>query len=93
VVRPGFTGKLSWFLFGEQEPVADSEGVVVSIEPKAEDLADEKAMYQRVAGWYKNAPEAAALRARYGAYPEPAEFQTWPGFVAVTNAYLDREAG
>ena len=28
VERPGFTRKLSSFLFGEQEPVADSEGVV-----------------------------------------------------------------
>ena len=27
--RPGFTRKLSSFLFGEQEPVAESEGVVV----------------------------------------------------------------
>ena len=27
VERPGFTRKLSSFLFGEQEPAADSEGV------------------------------------------------------------------
>ena len=33
--RPGFTRKLSSFLFGEQEPVAESEGVVVEVEPPA----------------------------------------------------------
>ena len=33
VERPGFTRKLSSFLFGQQEPV---EGVVVSIEPPSE---------------------------------------------------------
>ena len=49
-------------------------------------------MYNQIAAWY-NAPENAALRATWGAYPEPDEFQTWPGFVAVTNAFLDREAG
>ena len=48
-------------------------------------------MYNQIAAWY-NAPENAALRATWGAYPEPDEFQTWPGFVAVTNAFLDREA-
>ena len=48
-------------------------------------------MYKQIAAWY-NAPENAALRATWGAYPEPDEFQTWPGFVAVTNAFLDREA-
>ena len=52
-----------------------------------------KEMHQRMASWYNNAPEAAALRATWGAFPEPDEFQTWPGFVAVTNAFLDREAG
>ena len=48
--------------------------------------------HNQIAAWY-NAPETAALRATWGAYPEPDDFQTWPGFVAVTNAYLDREAG
>ena len=46
-----------------------------------------------MADWYNNAPENAALRSRWGAFPAPDEFQTWPGFVAVTNAFLDREAG
>ena len=54
--------------------------------PKAEE------MYNQIASWY-NAPENAALRATWGAFPDPEEFQTWPGFVAVTNAFLDREAG
>ena len=49
-------------------------------------------MYNQIAAWY-NTPENTALRARCGAYPDFEEFQTWPGFVAVTNAYLDREAG
>ena len=111
VERPGFTRKLSSFLFGEREeaalPVfAEAEGEATEqpppppparrwfseaepepTEPKAEE------MHQRMAGWYNDAPEAAALRATWGAFPEPDEFQTWPGFVAVTNAFLDREAG
>ena len=62
-----------WFSRAEPEPAA----------PKAEE------MHQRMAGWYNNAPEAAALRATWGAFPEPDEFQAWPGFVAVTNAFLD----
>ena len=48
-------------------------------------------MYKQIAAWY-DAPENAALRATWGAYPEPDEFQTWPGFVAVTNAFLDQGA-
>ena len=52
-----------------------------------------------MADWYsepENAalratPENAALRATWGAYPEPDDFQTWPGSVAVRNAFLDRE--
>ena len=62
-----------WFSSAEPEPAA----------PKSEE------MHQRMASWYDNAPEAAALRATWGAFPEPDEFQTWPGFVAVTNAFLD----
>ena len=54
--------------------------------PKAEE------MYNQIAAWY-NEPENVALRAIWGAYPEPDDFQTWPGFVAVTNGFLDREAG
>ena len=85
--EPGFVRKLSSFLFGQQEPV---EGVVVSIEPEAEGLADEKEMYNRIAAWYDK-PENAALRARWGPYPKLEEFQAWPGFVQVTNAFLDAE--
>ena len=48
-------------------------------------------MYKQIATWY-NQPENAALRATWGAYPEPEDFQTWPGIVTVTNAFLDREA-
>ena len=57
-----------WFSSAEHEPAA----------PKAEE------MHQRMAGWYNNAPEAAALRAAWGEYPEtPDALQAWPGFVAV----------
>ena len=104
--RPGFTRKLSSFLFGEQEEestaltVAEAEEAPSAeqappsptrrTEPEPASKAEE--MYNQIAAWY-NAPENAALRATWGAFPEPGEFQTWTGFVAVTNAYLDREAG
>ena len=108
VERPGFTRKLSSFLFGEREeaalPVfAEAEGEATEqpppppparrwfseagpepTEPKAEE------MHQRMAGWYNDAPEAAALRAAWGEYPgTPGALQAWPGFVQVTNAFLD----
>ena len=42
-----------------------------------------------MASWYKR-PESAALRAAWGAYPaSPETLESWPGFVAVTNAFLD----
>ena len=47
-------------------------------------------MHQRMAGWYNDAPEAAALRSAWGEYPgTPDALQAWPGFVQVTNAFLD----
>ena len=67
-----------WFSRAEPEPEPAA--------PKAE------VMYNQIAAWY-NEPETAALRATWGACPERDAFQTWPGFVAVTNAFLDREAG
>jgi len=67
-----------WFSSAEPEPEPAA--------PKAEDT------YNRMADWY-NEPKNAALRSTWGAFPAPDEFQTWPGFVAVTNAFLDREAG
>ena len=44
-----------------------------------------------MAGWYNSdRPESAALRAAWGAYPaSPETLESWPGFVTVTNAYLD----
>ena len=52
---------------------------------------DATTMYYRMAGWYNSdAPESAALRTAWGAYPaSPETLESWPGFVAVTNAYLD----
>ena len=67
-----------WFSSAEPEPEPAA--------PKAEDT------YNRMADWY-NEPKNAALRSTWGAFPGHDEFQTWPGFVAVTNAFLDREAG
>ena len=55
-----------------------------SIAPKAEER------HQRMADWYNDAPEAAALRAAWGEYPGTSDaLQAWPGFVQVTNAFLD----
>ena len=34
--EPGFMGKLAWYLFGEEEPAAESEGVAVVAEPIAD---------------------------------------------------------
>ena len=102
--RPGFTRKLSSFLFGEQEEeeptalaVAEAEEAPSAEQPPPPTPAEPTApkaeeMYNQIAAWY-NEPENAALRARWGAYPEPEDFQTWSGFVAVTNVFLDREAG
>ena len=51
---------------------------------------DATTMYHRMAGWYNDAPESAALRAAWGAYPaSPETLEAWPGFVQVTNAFLD----
>ena len=101
--RPGFTRKLSSFLFGEQEEeptalaVAEAEEAPSAEQPPPPTPAEPAApkaeeIYNQIAAWY-NDPETAALRATWGAYPERDAFQTWPGFVAVTNAFLDREAG
>ena len=75
-----------WFSRAEPEPAdpEPTEPEPAKPEPKAEE------MHQRMADWYNNAPEAAALRAAWGEYPEtPDALQAWPGFVAVTNAFLD----
>ena len=54
--------------------------------------AAEVKMYRRMADWYDR-PECDALRAAWGPYPAtPAALQSWPGFVAVTNAFLDSDA-
>ena len=73
-----------WFsAFSAAEPEGEAESAPAA--PAAEE------MYYRIAAWY-NSAECDALRNAWGAYPEqPEEFQTWPGFVTVTNAFLDRE--
>ena len=37
-----------------------------------------------MACWYTFAPEAAALRAAWGEYPDVDALEAWPGFVQVT---------
>ena len=86
---PGFTRKLSSFLFGEQEEETEQPPPLPTRRTEPEPSAPKfEEMYNQIAAWYKQ-PENAALRARWGAYPDPEELQTWPGFVRVTNAFLD----
>ena len=87
--RPGFTRKLSSFLFGEQEEETEQPPSLPTRRAEPEPSAPKfEEMYNQIAAWY-NEPENAALRARWGPFPDPDEFQTWPGFVRVTNAFLD----
>ena len=54
--------------------------------------ADATEVYHRMHKWY-HSPKRDALRAAWGAYPAtPGALQAWPGFVAVTNAFLDSDA-
>ena len=47
-------------------------------------------LYHRMACWYNDALESAALRAAWGAYPAtPRALEFWPGTEAVVNAFLD----
>ena len=52
-------------------------------------VGNEREMYHRMAEWYKS-PECEGLRVAWGPYPATqGALQSWPGFVAVTNAFLD----
>jgi len=43
----------------------------------------------RMVSWYE-APAQAALRQQWGSFPtRPEELEGWPGFVRVTNAFMD----
>ena len=56
-------------------------------------VGNEREMYHRMAEWYKS-PECEGLRVAWGPYPATqGALQSWPGFVAVTNAFLDRRRG
>ena len=92
VERPGFARKLSSFLFGEEQKPTEQLPPPPARRTEPEPAAKFEEMYNQIAAWYSE-PENAALRAIWGTHPEPDEFQTWPGFVAVTNAFLDREGG
>ena len=50
-------------------------------------------VHGRMIDWYE-APAQAALRRRWGPFPtRPEELEAWPGFVAVTNAFMDVSTG
>ena len=83
-------------------PAPAEEAIVLSMAPEAEMEAEQpphppatekNKMYYRIGDWYNESPECGDFRAAWGAYPKPEEFQAWPGFVQVTNAFLDGEAG
>ena len=79
-----------------QSPRQPEDSLEGAARASAETMAEEPAgadagqMYHRLKGWYNDAPESAALRTAWGAYPTtPRALEAWPGFVTVTNAYLD----
>ena len=82
-----------------QDELREDAGATAATSPSASERHAEEAapagatdateMYHRIANWY-NSPEGDALRAAWGAYPaSPETLESWSGFVAVTNAYLD----
>jgi hypothetical protein len=72
----------------EEAPAAEGWAAATMAERPAG--ADVGQMYHRMKGWYNEAPESAALRTTWGAYPTtPRALEAWSGFVTVTNAFLD----
>ena len=49
-------------------------------------------VHNEMARWYQ-APQQAALHQTFGPFPPPDRFEAWPGFVPVTNAFMDAEDG
>jgi len=50
-------------------------------------------VHGRMVGWYE-APAQAALRNKWGPFPTRSEqLEAWPGFVSVTNAFMDVSTG
>ena len=49
-------------------------------------------VHDDMARWYQ-APQQAALHQTFGPFPPPDRFEAWPGFVPVTNAFMDAEDG
>ena len=46
-------------------------------------------VYRRMVAWYE-APAQTALRRRWGPFPaRPEQLEAWPGFVPITNAFMD----
>ena len=67
--------------------------VAAAPEPKTDgtDQANKlREVHDEMARWYQ-APQQAALHQTFGPFPPPDRFEAWPGFVPVTNAFLDAE--
>ena len=69
--------------------------VAAAPEPKTDgtDQANKlREVHGEMARWYQ-APQQAALHQTFGPFPPPDRFEAWPGFVPVTNAFMDAEDG
>ena len=67
--------------------------VTAAPEPKTDGTDQANKLHEvhdDMARWYQ-APQQAALHQTFGPFPPPDRFEAWPGFVPVTNAFLDAE--
>ena len=69
--------------------------VAAAPEPKTDGTGQANKLHEvhgEMARWYQ-APQQAALHQTFGPFPPPDRFEAWPGFVPVTNAFMDAEDG
>ena len=69
--------------------------VAAAPEPKTDGTDQANKLHEvhgEMARWYQ-APQQAALHQTFGPFPPPERFEAWPGFVPVTNAFMDAEDG
>ena len=69
--------------------------VAAAPEPKTDGTDQANKLHEvhdDMARWYQ-APQQAALHQTFGPFPPPDRFEAWPGFVPVTNAFMDAEDG
>ena len=69
--------------------------VAAAPEPKTDGTDQANKLHEvhgEMARWYQ-APQQAALHQTFGPFPPPDRFEAWPGFVPVTNAFMDAEDG